>query len=111
MEARLAFALCAALVLAMMGPGFWLYRRVLGRLRRDHPHTWERLGRPTVVFYASRADRRVLHRFLEDGGFEALGDPDLARLCRGYRAYARVYTALLVALAILFALAVAPRFL
>ncbi len=108
-DPRVAFALCAGLLLLMTVPGFVMYRAMLAHLREAHPAVWERLGRPGVVFYASMADRRALNRFVEEGEFETLGDPDFARRCRRYRAYAKTYGAVFVALWILFAVIAALR--
>jgi hypothetical protein len=104
-----AFALAAGGVLLMTVPGFVLYARMLARLRRGWPEEWRRLGRPTVIFYASRADRRALHRWVEQGGFESLGDPDFARACRRYRLYARLYGVALAAVGIAFVAVLAAR--
>lgn len=100
---ELAFALCALTLLGMIAPGFWLYRGVLRNLRRRHPETWDRLGRPTLVYYASQDARRALQRWLAEDGAAALGDPALLRSVRRYRSYARVYGAVFVGLWILFA--------
>jgi hypothetical protein len=106
---QVAFALCAAALLAMTVPGFVLYRRFLRGLRERHPAEWERLGRPTVVYYSSQQARRELSRWLADGGFEALDDPAFAADVRRYRAYGRVYGAVFTGLWILFALVVSVR--
>jgi len=108
---QLGFALCAAALLVMMAPGFWLYRRFLRALRERHPDEWERLGRPTVVYYQSQDARRALHRFVAESGFERLGDPVFADTGRRYRAYARVYGAVFAGLWILFACVVVLRWL
>lgn len=110
-QLQLAFALCAAAILAMGAPGFWMYRRFLRDLRERHPEEWERLGRPTVVYYSSQSARRALNRWIADAGFERLGDPGFAADCRRYVAYTRVYGALFVGLFILFALVMGARFL
>ena len=106
---QVAFALCAAVLLAMTVPGFWLYARFLRDLRTRHPVEWERLGRPTVVYYSSQAARRALSRWVADDGFEQLADPGFAADCRRYRAYGRVYSAVFTGLWILFALVVSIR--
>jgi hypothetical protein len=102
-DLQLAFALCAALLLAMGVPGFLLYRRLLRGLRERHPAEWERLGRPGLLYYASQRDRRALGRWISQGGFERLGDPDFAGFCRRYRAYLRAYGLLFGGLWLLFA--------
>jgi hypothetical protein len=106
---QLAFALCAAALLVMTVPGFLLYRRFLRDLRLRHPEAWERLGRPTVVYYSSQQARRELSRWVAEDGFDALSDPDFAADCRRYRAYGRVYGAVFTGLWILFALIVGLR--
>jgi hypothetical protein len=106
---QVAFATCAAALLAMTVPGFWLYRRFLRDLRERHPETWERLGRPTVVYYSSQRARRALSRWIAEDGFEGLADPGFAADCRRYRAYARLYGAVFTGLWILFALVVSVR--
>lgn len=108
---QVAFAVCAVVLLAMTAPGFWLYRRFLRDLRERHPETWERLGRPTVVYYSSQRARRDLSRWVADDGFETLADPRFAADCRRYRSYARVYGAVFTALWILFTLIVGLRWL
>jgi len=108
---QLAFALCAAVLLAMTVPGFWLYGRFLRDLRVRHPEAWERLGRPTVVYYSSQQARRDLSRWVAEGGFEDLADPGFASDCRRYRAYGRVYGAVFTGLWILFAFVVGLRWL
>ncbi len=103
---QIAFALCAGVLLAMTAPGFWLYARFLRGLRTRHPAEWERLGRPTVVYYSSQSARRALSRWLADDGFDTLGDPEFSADIRRYRAYGRVYSAVFTGLWILFALIV-----
>ena len=88
----------------MTVPGFWLYARFLRDLRERHPGQWERLGRPTVVYYSSQQARRDLSRWVARDGFEELSDPEFAADCRRYRAYGRVYGAVFTGLWILFAL-------
>ena len=68
-----------------------------------------RLGRPTVVYYASQADRRALGRWVSEGGFEQLGDPGFAASCRRYRAYLRAYGWTFAALWLLFGAVLALR--
>jgi hypothetical protein len=106
---QLAFALCAAVLLGMTVPGFLLYRRFLRDLRTRHPAVWERLGRPTVVYYSSQQARRDLNRWVAEGRFDSLSDPGFASDCRRYRAYARLYGAVLTGLWILFALIVSLK--
>ncbi|NNL67499.1 MAG: hypothetical protein HKP30_14715 [Myxococcales bacterium] len=111
MPLEIAFALCALTLLAMIAPGFWLYRGVLRDLRERHPETWQALGRPTVVYYSSQAARRDLQRFVAEGRYEALDDPAFAAAVRRYRGYARVYSAVLGGLFVLFGLIVGMRWL
>ena len=106
---QVAFALCAVALLAMTVPGFVLYRRFLRDLRSRHPSEWQRLGRPTVVYYSSQQARRDLSRWVADDGFDQLDDPAFAADCRRYRAYGRVYSAVFTGLWILFALVVSLR--
>ena len=104
-----AFLLAAALTVAMVPPGFGLYWSLLRRLRTEHHETWERFGRPTVVFYSSMSNRRALHRFVADAEYESLGDPDFTRFCGIYHGYAQVYSAVVVATVLLFALVMLAR--
>jgi hypothetical protein len=106
---QVAFAACAVLLLVMGGFGFVLYRRLLRGLRERHPAEWERLGRPTVIYYASQRDRRALGRWVAGGGFERLGDPAFASSCRRYRAYLRAYGWTFAALWLLFGAVLALR--
>jgi len=106
---QVAFAVCAVLLLLMGGWGFVLYRRLLRGLRERHPSEWERLGRPTVIYYASQRDRRALGRWVSEGGFEHLGDPDFAGSCRRYRGYLRAYGWLFASLWLLFGAVLAWR--
>ena len=106
---QLAFALCAAVLLAMTAPGFVLYWRFLRDLRQRHPAEWQRLGRPTVVYYSSQQARRDLASWVAEDGFDRLADPAFAADCRRYRAYGRVYSAVFTGLWILFALVVSLR--
>jgi len=106
---QIAFAACAVVLLAMMLPGFWLYHGFLRDLRERHRDEWERLGRPTVVFYRSWRARRELSRWIADGGFEGLADPRFTATVRRYRAYERLYGAIFLGLWILFALVVSLR--
>lgn len=111
MQLEIAFALCALTLLAMIGPGFWLYRGLLRDLRERHPETWQALGRPTVVYYSSQAARRELQRFLAEARYEALGDPAFAAAVRRYRGYARVYSAVFSGLFVLFGAILGMRWL
>jgi len=106
---QIAFASCAAVLIVMMLPGFWLYRGFLRDLREQHRDEWERLGRPTVVYHRSWRARRELSRWIADGGFERLADPRFAATVRRYRAYTRLYGAVFAGLWILFALVVSLR--
>lgn len=108
-DVEAAFALCAATLILMIVPGFWLYRGVMHGLRDRHPETWEALGRPTVVYYSSQEARRALQRWLSDGAADSLGDPEFAASVRRYRRYASAYSAVFTALWILFALIVGMR--
>ena len=110
-ELQIAFAGCAVALLAMGIPGFVLYRRLLSDLRTRHPEEWQRLGRPTVIYYASQRDRRAFGRWVDEGGFEGLGDPEFAGYCRRYRRYLRLYGVLFAGLWILFAGVMGLRFL
>jgi hypothetical protein len=107
---QLAFALCAATLLLMMVPGFLMYRGLLRDLRERHLATWERLGRPTIVFYTSQDARRALHRFVSRREFEALGDAEFTVRVRRYQRYARLYSAVLMGLFVLFGAILALRF-
>jgi hypothetical protein len=93
------------IVLAMMVPGFFLYRALVDRLRVRHASIWDELGRPALVFYGSVRGQRRFHDFVRRRRYEALDDAHLVRVARIYRGYVRTYSVLLVAAIFTLALA------
>lgn len=81
----------AAAALTMMAPGFFLYRHFIRRLRARHEDTWEQIGRPTLIFYGSLDGSRRVHDFIRRRAYANLADPELARVCEGYRRFANFY--------------------
>lgn len=70
--------------------GSWhatLYRKVLARLRPEHPAVWRNLGSPVMTFRIDRGWRSAwaTHRFLGRRANLGLGDEELRRVATRYR--------------------------
>jgi hypothetical protein len=93
----------AFLVLAVLGLAVGEYRLV-SRLRRDHPETWQSLGSPSPWFTRWQ-DVSTVSDFLDSRGYERLGDPDLESLGRRMRILTKTVYALAGATLLLILLA------
>jgi hypothetical protein len=90
-------ATAAALLVAFFVAWFVLLHRLHGGLRDRHLHTWNDMGRPTILGGRPR-DTAVLLRFLVRGEFRALGDSQLTRIATSMRIILIVYSALFLTL-------------
>ena len=95
-----AGALMAAAV-AVLAVGEY---RLVTRLRRDHPRTWEGLGSPSPWFTRWQ-DLSAVTRFLTQRDYEKLGDVELAVLANKLRILTRVVYVLVAATLLLLSIA------
>lgn len=78
------------LSVAMGLVGAWhvvLYRRLLSRLRDEHPAVWRDLGSPVMSLRITEGWRAgwATHRFPRHRAYEEIGDMELGRLATRYR--------------------------
>jgi hypothetical protein len=89
----LIFVVLSALVVI----GCAMHSHFLREMRSRHPRVWESLGRPTLVMNNSISNGLAFLRFLWRRDYDALDDPEFARLGRQLRTFTFAYLILLAA--------------
>ena len=80
-----------ALLAAVSALGLALYSQVLSHLRREHPASWDALGRPSLAPQSLVRDRVAMQRFLWAREFASLADAGLTRKCQVFRWFLVIY--------------------
>ena len=88
-------ALLIILLIAFVA-GATIQQVFYSRLRRLHPSTWERLGRP-VIFLSKRENTMAFVRYMWRGGYESLDNRGSVVLGRFLRRFLIFYLLYLVA--------------
>lgn len=74
----------------------------LRRLKNDHPQTWEKLGRPTLILNNSIANGWAVFRFVQRGEYESLGDESFIKFSRFMKWCFRIFFVNFATLLVLF---------
>ena len=88
-----AFLATIGLILGLTVPRYLRFFRIMAR---DHPETWERLGRPNLLSRSPLQSLRVQH-FVYRGYKRVDASDELTRLCRQLALWTPILLALLFA--------------
>jgi hypothetical protein len=65
--------------------GFYLWRRILFLLKKNHLQEWEKLGSPTLFFNNSVKNNVTMLKYIRRKEYLNLNDSDLTIFCNIYR--------------------------